>query len=363
MPSAPSRFSQFKHGTAEMFRKKWPRFFFITICLQGIICVAFEAYAFVVFQNSLAVDFGDGRKEDEDVEAQMKTIPTFLGIFILGTVYEIVLTWDALIAKNTIQIIGICIANLALLVYGGLQIDQIHDSITILHDKNALLDFNVWVETRGELIAIPAVIGLTTFILSFIAWKLYQEFAWDILKHIGADYRMKKRFLHYQIYIALLKFDFFFFVGFTIQFLVVVGYKTRVGAVEVGLTAAAIPVTIAILVCAAWFTRREWKIGMVCVMILYLGGLTYFIYKLARIYEPSQAAIYMPVRKSLTAFAVLTIILIVLTITNALVCMFNFGHGLKQHLLKAPQAGVDKDQQSYSMNDVKAAQPSRMTID
>jgi len=107
--------------------------------------------------------------------------------------------WDALIAKNTIQVIGVCIADLALLVYGALQIDQIHEAITILKSKNVFWDENVWYQTKGELIAIPAIIGLITLILSFMAWKLYQEFAWDILKQIGADYRMKKRFLHYQV--------------------------------------------------------------------------------------------------------------------------------------------------------------------
>lgn len=101
-----------------------------------------------------------------------------------------------------------------------------------------------------------------------------------------------------------------------------------------------------------------WIVG-----VLYLGGLTYFIYKLARIYDPSQSKAYMPVRKSLTAFAVLTIILIILTIINALVCLFNFDHGLKQHLQTARQE-IDKDQASYSMHDVKQTQlPSRMTID
>ncbi|KAI0474758.1 hypothetical protein F4859DRAFT_521811 [Xylaria cf. heliscus] len=357
----PSRLAVFKKGTIEIFKRRWPRWFFLAIILQAIVCMVFEAYTFGLFQaglnNTNNVSFSG-----VDVQSQLKTIPTFLGLFILGFIYEVILVWDALIAKNTIQIIGVCIANLALLVYGALQIDQIHTAIEILQGKNVFWNQNVWAETQAELIAIPAIIGLITLILSFMAWKLYQEFAWDILKQIGADYRMKKRFLHYQIYIALLKFDFFFFVGFTIQFLVVVG-RTR-SEVEFGLTAAAIPVTIAILLCAAWSTRREWKAGMWIVGILYLGGLTYFIYKLARIYSPSQREAYLPVQKSLTAFAVLTIILIVLTIINALVCLFNFDHGLKQHLLKPSQQEMDKDQASYSMHDVKQAQiPSRMTID
>ncbi|KAI1421875.1 hypothetical protein F5Y12DRAFT_787152 [Xylaria sp. FL1777] len=358
-PAPPSRMTVFRKGTVEIFKRRWSRWFFIAIILQAIICIVFEAYTFALFQHGL--NNTDVYKDDDDVQSQLKTIPTFLGLFIFGFVYDVVLVWDALIAKNTIQIIGVCIANLALLIYGALQIDQIHVAITDLLSKNVFWNKDVWSETQAELIAIPAIIGLITVGLAFLSWKLYQEFAWDILKQIGADYRMKKRFLHYQIYIALLKFDFFFFVGFTIQFLVVVGGRS---VVEFGLTAAAIPVTIAILLCAAWSTRREWKAGMWLVGILYLGGLTYFIYKLARIYDPSQSKAYKPVRKSLTAFAVLTIVLIILTIINALVCLFNFGHGLKQHLLKSPRQEMDKDQASYSMHDVKQPQiPSRMTID
>lgn len=103
---------------------------------------------------------------------------------------------------------------------------------------------------------------------------------------------------------------------------------------------------------------------MLFIMVLYLGGLSYFIFKLSRIYDPYHANDYMPVRKSLTTFAVLTIILIILTITNALICMFNFGAGLKQHLNMRHSPQVDKDQISYSLNDVKQPQmPTRMTID
>lgn len=142
--------------------------------------------------------------------AQYKTIPTFLTLFIFGFLYELVLVWDALRMKNTIQIIGICIANLALLVYTAIQIEQINEAITDLSksitggyttSKGDILSGSdaLWSEIQGFLIAIPIVLAVGTIVLSWIAWKLYQVFAWDILKQIGADYRMKKRFLHYQV--------------------------------------------------------------------------------------------------------------------------------------------------------------------
>ena len=114
------------------------------------------------------------------------------------------LVWDALRMKNTIQIIGLAIANLAILVYTAIQIDQIGNAIDILASKNAVVvrpatEPDLWSTIRPYLVAIPCIIAVASVLMAFISWKLYQEFAWDILKQIGADYRMKKRFLHYQV--------------------------------------------------------------------------------------------------------------------------------------------------------------------
>jgi len=49
-------------------------------------------------------------------------------------------------------------------------------------------------------------------------------------------------------------------------------------------------------------------------------------------YEPSHEAAYLPARKELTTFAVLTIILIISTIINACVCTHNFNKGLKPYV-------------------------------
>ncbi|KAK5992675.1 UPF0658 Golgi apparatus membrane protein C23H3.04 [Cladobotryum mycophilum] len=338
---------------------RWPAAFMIVTGLQAIICLGFESYVFGKFQLSLG-----SYVHDPAVQSQYKTIPTFLTLFIFGFIYELVIVGDALRMKNTIQVIGVCIANLALLVYTATQVDQIQLAIRVLHTHGALLDGMtsemLWHDLKPYLVAIPAIIAIITICMSFIAWRLYQVFAWDILKIIGADYRMKKRYLHYQIFIALLKFDFFFFLGFIIQFVVVVANRKDP---EFALTVATVPVTIAILFAAAFFTRRENKPGMIIIIILYLGGLSYFIFKLVRIYQPSHADSYKAVRKSLSAFAVITILLIILTIINAIICMRNFGAGLRDHLKHSRKAEEKPDLTAYSLNDVKTAGPTRMTIE
>lgn len=355
--NGPSSMHRDKIG---FLKSKWPAAFMGVTALQAIICLCFEAYVFARFQSTLRPN-----ENSPEVQSQAKTIPTFLTLFIFGFLYELVVVWDALRMKNTIQAIGVCIANLALLVYTAIQVDQIREALRELQKYNALQPnvnmVELWQEVRPYLVAIPAIIALATVGMAFISWKLYQEFAWDILKTIGADYRMRKRFLHYQIYIALLKFDFFFFLGFIIQFVVIV---TATNDPEFYLTIVTIPITIIILLGAAFFTRREYKPGMIGVIILYLGGLSYFIFKLVRIYQPPYSKGYKAVEKSLTAFAVITILLIILTIANAIICLRNFGSGLKTHLQSSSRKVEEKpDLNSINLQDVKTQVPSRMTID
>lgn len=124
-------------------------------------------------------------------------------LVIFGFLYELLLTLDALRLKNTIQIIGLSVANVALLIYTILQFDQINTAITLLLHDVAIKQTDeaqaVWPACRPFLVTIPIIIAVGSLSMAFLSWKLYQEFAWDILKQIGADYRMKKRFLHYQV--------------------------------------------------------------------------------------------------------------------------------------------------------------------
>lgn len=338
----------------------WTWAFVATTTVQGAIVLAFESYVFALFQTSL--------KGDAKTSSSEQTIPTFLTLYIFGFLYELCLVYDALRLKNTIQIIGLCMYNLALLIYAAIQMTQINDAVNQLEnsDKGPLIDPTVWSAVKPFLVAIPCIIAFGTISMSFVARKLYDEFAWTIYKHISADLRMKRRYLTYQIYIALLKFDFFFFIGFTIQFIVIVAQH---GSVEFYLTIAAIPVTIIILLMGGFFTRRESKLGMIAIILLYIAGLAYFIFKLVRMYEPIRSLQYKDVRKSLTTFAVLAIVLILLTIINAVMCTVNFAQGLKPYIASRKVESEDEKPSMMEMPDIPsqnkygAPVPSRMTID
>ncbi|KAK3625953.1 hypothetical protein LTR22_023353 [Elasticomyces elasticus] len=346
---------------------RWTWAFMLVTFFQCIISLALEGYVFGKFQASL----NDGARSQggNPAPSSALTIPTYLALFIFGFIYELVLVWDALRLKNTIQVIGICVYNAGMLVYAAVEMTQVDEALQTLSSLPNAVDEGTWRDLRPWLIAAPCVIALGTVLLSFIAWKLYDEFAWTIYKHISADLRLKRRYLTYQVYIALLKFDFFFFLGFTVQFLVVVPNTSKV---EFWLTVAALPITIVLLFLAAYFTRRESYVGQSFILFIYCVGMAYFVFKLVRMYDADYHRVdeYRPARRSLTLFAVLTLIALVVTMVVACVCMRNFNKGLKPHIQKRAVPSAEELKYSNYGPDQFSAQhmqlgdvPGRMTID
>ncbi|KAI5305688.1 hypothetical protein KEM56_003633 [Ascosphaera pollenicola] len=112
----------------------------------------------------------------------------------------------------------------------------------------------------------------------------------------------------------------------------------------------AIPCVIgAFTICETWITWRlssefldhhftttgnsnRKRRGLTAYQALFLGGLAYFIFKMVRMYYGPKKQDYDSARKSLTFFAAITILLIILTICNACVCYNNFGNNLTEIL-------------------------------
>ena len=93
--------------------------------------------------------------------------------------------------------------------------------------------------------------------------------------------------------------------------------------------------------------------------------MAYFLFKLVRMYQHTdRARRYLPARKTLTSFAVITIVLIVLTIINAIVCASNFRHGLKPYIANRKVESEDEKPNMMEMPNLSHGPvPSRMTID
>lgn len=117
-------------------------------------------------------------------------------------------------------------------------------------------------DIQGWIIAIPVITGGCSCLLGYLTWLIYKEFGsvflflfssstfffdfssqpnssssssidfmnlgWDIFKQIGADLRLKRIVQQKYILSMLQKFNLFFFIGFSIQFLMLSSAMTSV---------------------------------------------------------------------------------------------------------------------------------------
>lgn len=106
---------------------------------------------------------------------------------------------------------------------------------------------------------------------------------------------------------------------------------------------------------------------MIVIILVYFIALAYFLFKLIRMYITNfrRQQDYKPARKSLTSFAVLTILLLLVTIVIACMCTHNFNKGLKPHLTgkKENEDGKNATEMPYVSGPSNPAGPNRMEID
>ncbi|KAF9584647.1 hypothetical protein BGW38_005733 [Lunasporangiospora selenospora] len=260
--------------------------------------------ALVTLQN-----MPETRPTAPEVVQTAQVLSVYHVLFIVAQLFQLALLFDAMFHKNTIQIIAIVLFNFAMVGYAGVQVKQASDILVRTPYPslpNSLLDiFELASNPTPYHASLPfeiAVVSLmTVFAAGFavIAYKLYKEFGWTIYKKIGADLAMRDMYKVYQIFIMILKFDIFFQLGFSAQFLSVVvlrheGYAgTKITEEEMWSililhlilsTGASI-----VLPFLAWFgLKRESKLAMYCFLAGGLAALVYNITKLNQVFVQSD---------------------------------------------------------------------------
>ncbi|KAJ9484522.1 hypothetical protein VN97_g8850 [Penicillium thymicola] len=296
----------------------WTRLFAATVITETVLTVAIESW--------ILMSLWDDLDDDSKTNGQMR-LQSFLGLYIFALLYELALSYDALRRRNTIQLVGLCICNQGLFAFGILQMQEINDTIATLSDQS--LSDHLQELYKIELILVPVFLGTGTLCMSFFTWKLRAEFSWSIYKNISADLQMKRRYFVYQVYIALLKFDFFFVFGSQLQILLVVFQAQDMDFI---INASVIPITILTLVLSAQFCKREKTKSLILMMFFMLLIIGFLVLILIRIHSSAESTDFSSFRVSLTLFAAVSALLMVLTVINSVLCIMNFNKGLKNHV-------------------------------
>ncbi|KAF9186540.1 hypothetical protein BGZ51_001945 [Haplosporangium sp. Z 767] len=365
----------------------WSRYSLVWSGIQAVTIVALESVIFrlhMIESHNIQVAIpaasvilqpkknlvGPGEKE---VIQTARVLSVYHILFIVAQVFQLILLCDAMFNKNTIQIIAIVLFNCAMVAYAGVQVKQASDILVRTPGDslpNAILNlFELPSNPTPYHASLPYEIAVVSLMVIFatgfayIAYKLYKEFGWSIYKKIGADLAMRDMYKVYQIFIMILKFDIFFQLGFSAQFLSVVVLQQDARAGEDRLseedmrsiliihlilsTGASI-----ILPFLAWFgLKRESKLSMSCFIAGGFATLVYNITKLNQVFgEPTR---FIGANKFLCFFLIVNLLLGLATIYLAWVCMKNFNNGLNAHIGKVSGTNI------YPMESVSGPSASK----
>ncbi|KAG0204493.1 hypothetical protein BGX28_003587 [Mortierella sp. GBA30] len=295
-----------------------------------------------------------------EVVQTARVLSVYHVLFIVAQIFQLILLCDAMFNKNTIQIIAIVVFNSAMVAYAGVQVKQASE-ILVRTPGDSLVNtirdlFEQPANPTPYHASLPYEIAVLSLMVvfamgfAFIAYKLYKEFGWSIYKKIGADLAMRDMYKVYQIFIMILKFDMFFQLGFSAQFLSVVVLQYE-GPSVVKLTEDEMKnilivhlilstgASIILPFLAWWGLKRESKLSMSCFIAGGFATLVYNIIKLNQVFDGKNDR-FIGANKFLIFFLIVNLVLGMATIYLAWVCMKNFNNGLNAHIGKVSGTNI-----------------------
>ncbi|MBW0505594.1 hypothetical protein O181_045309 [Austropuccinia psidii MF-1] len=259
---------------------------------------------------------------DPSHHSSYQTILAYLIIFIIATLFAIYISIDSLLNRNTYQLIALCFFQTAMTGLGLILPHQISDAIK---DQ---ISHHIFRMVEWRLIVVPGIFGLTTLTLIWLTWFFYKEFGWQIYKKLGADLQLKKALQIKSIFFMLQKFNFFFLVGFCV--LIVQMRKenqNQLDILDIILPAIALGSSCLVILFATIAVELELVLFMAMYALVWAAAMVFLCYE-AIIFHPLSKSLKN--QRSFVLFSALSILLLFATGIMSLLCLRNFGKGLKQ---------------------------------
>lgn len=296
------------------------RIFLLVSVVSAFVVLALEAFMFGVITKH-RYEFYEDRKFAE--------MSIYLALFIFAAIYQVAITFIGLYSNNMLLLSMLCFFYAVMLVYTGIQYLEMSDGFYIADSKT-------WMRaSHATNIATICVLAATLVIqVLLIYFQLWNGVRWYRFKKIGASFEIKRLYSFFQVHRSLLIFDFFFFLGFTVQFLVIMVKDKR--SVEFILTCCMLPLTILVLYASDLAATKEWLLLTIATICCFIGGCVYVLFKIIRLYTKYTSAYrlavapggYFPGRSSLVAFGVITLVFLFSTLVMEGFMIYGYNKGL-----------------------------------
>ncbi|VEU21665.1 DEKNAAC102215 [Brettanomyces naardenensis] len=299
----------------------WGKVLLITSISSAIVILAFECFLFGLFAKNI-----DSIQPDrpQAVDASWKigkrnAVATYLALYIYAEIYQVMFTLLILYTKNIYHLLSYLVFLCAMAVYSGIQFYELN--YTLLYN---LLSDSTWEKAcKGIAIAVIAVSCLVCVIQGINARKLRIAFIKITGEKVGNRTSLINSNIVFNLHRNALIVTGFFLTAFTLQFAVIVLNKNDP---EFAITIVVLALSYLIIVLADYGAVREKSIFLYLSFIAYMGGLAYLIFKLYRLFTRYAT---MPGKRSLVAFDIFCILLVIWLMVLSVLVRLNFGKGLK----------------------------------
>ncbi|KAF2845787.1 hypothetical protein T440DRAFT_493206 [Plenodomus tracheiphilus IPT5] len=283
-------------------------------------------------------------------------IPVNFGLSVLGNLYQVALAFDGLRMKNNLQLYSVCVLNGGLFIFSVMRYRQTGKVTAGLQAAKAMGNkpltnhqIDYWSNTQPALLATTAVVGVSWVAECGFVWLLQREFRWAIYRHISGSLEMLRRYFAYQVLLVVIRIEVYFFVGFVVIYGLV---DVHFDQPEFALTFALIPALVIQVALTIIFTKSENYTGAILAIILRLGEMAYLLNRILAILGTGPRA-NTALKDEILLFAGTALGLATLACLTAMLCVVNFGKGLKPLLgnyswKQAPQEFEPVNQHRYS---------------
>jgi hypothetical protein len=108
----------------------YTRLYIFTCLFETVADIVIELYLLLKLQffsaDHKATVSGDKNSANDEGQTVM---PVYLALFVIAHFFQLVLAWEAVLSRNTIQVVGLTLFNGAFLIYAIIQVSWMFKSI------------------------------------------------------------------------------------------------------------------------------------------------------------------------------------------------------------------------------------------